>query len=41
MTGKVWEAEVNKMIKAFGADIDPADAKTITDYLTRTYGKPG
>lgn len=41
MTGKVWEAEVNKMIKAFGADIDPATAKTITDYLARNYGKPG
>ena len=28
-----WDAEVAKMIKAFGAPIDPADAKTIGDYL--------
>jgi hypothetical protein len=41
MTGKIWEAEVAKMINVFGADIDPADAKTIVDYLTRNYGKPG
>ena len=24
-----WDAEVAKMIKSFGAPIDPADAKTI------------
>ena len=41
MNGKVWDAEVTKMIKAFGAPIDPADAKTITDYLSRTYGTNG
>jgi sulfite dehydrogenase (cytochrome) subunit B len=41
MTGKAWEAEVSKMINAFGATIEPADAKTITDYLARNYGKPG
>ena len=41
MTQKVWEAEVGKMIKAFGAPIEPADAKTIVDYLTRNYGVPG
>ncbi len=41
MTGKMWEAEVSKMISAFGATIEPADAKTITDYLSRNYGKPG
>ena len=28
-----WDAEVAKMIKAFGAPIDPADAKIIGDYL--------
>lgn len=33
-----WEAEVAKMIKAFGAPIDEADAKTIADYLKRNYG---
>ncbi len=33
-----WEAEVNKMIKVFGAPIEPADAKIIVDYLTTNYG---
>ena len=33
-----WESEVNKMIKVFGAPIEPADAKVIIDYLTEAYG---
>ena len=33
-----WEAEVNKMIKAFGAPIDDADAKAIIEYLKKNYG---
>jgi sulfite dehydrogenase (cytochrome) subunit B len=33
-----WESEVNKMIKAYGAPIEPADAKIIVDYLTANYG---
>jgi len=33
-----WDAEVAKMIKAFGAPIEPADAKTIGDYLKNNYG---
>ena len=33
-----WRAEVTKMIKAFGAPIDEADAKAILDYLTNNYG---
>jgi sulfite dehydrogenase (cytochrome) subunit B len=33
-----WESEVTKMIKAFGAPIEPADAKIIVDYLTANYG---
>jgi sulfite dehydrogenase (cytochrome) subunit B len=33
-----WDAEVAKMIKAFGAPINPADAKTIGDYLKENYG---
>jgi len=33
-----WDAEVAKMIKAFGAPIDPADAKTIGVYLKENYG---
>ena len=41
MTGKVWEAEVSKMINAFGAPIEPADAKTIIEYLLKNYGTPG
>ena len=33
-----WDAEVTKMIKAFGAPIDDADAKAIADYLKKNYG---
>ena len=33
-----WTAEVNKMIKAFGAPIGEADAKAIADYLAKNYG---
>ncbi len=33
-----WQAEVNKMINAFGAPIDEADAKIITEYLIKNYG---
>lgn len=33
-----WETEVNKMIKVFGAPIEPADAKVIIDYLATSYG---
>ena len=34
----LWDAEVTKMIKAFGAPIGEADAKTIADYLKKNYG---
>jgi mono/diheme cytochrome c family protein len=34
----LWDAEVNKMIKAFGAPITDADAAAIKDYLTKNYG---
>jgi mono/diheme cytochrome c family protein len=34
----LWDAEVTKMIKAFGAPISEADAKTIADYLKQNYG---
>jgi sulfite dehydrogenase (cytochrome) subunit B len=37
---KLWEAEVNKMINAFGAPIPKEDVATIVDYLTAQYGKP-
>jgi sulfite dehydrogenase (cytochrome) subunit B len=33
-----WDAEVAKMINAFGAPIGPADAKAIADYLKQKYG---
>jgi hypothetical protein len=33
-----WDAEVTKMIKAFGAPIAEPDAKAISDYLKRNYG---
>ena len=32
-----WEGEVKKMIKSYHAPISEADAKTITDYLAKTY----
>lgn len=38
---KLWEAEVTKMIKVFGAPIDDAEARLITDYLSRNYGSGG
>lgn len=34
---KTWEAEVNKMIKVYGAPIDDSDASKIVDYLAATY----
>jgi mono/diheme cytochrome c family protein len=32
-----WEAEVQKMIKAYHAQIDENEAKSIADYLSKTY----
>jgi mono/diheme cytochrome c family protein len=32
-----WDAEVQKMIKVYGAPIGDADAKAIADYLAKTY----
>jgi sulfite dehydrogenase (cytochrome) subunit B len=37
-TAAVWDAAVTKMIKAFGAPIDDADAAVIKDYLKQNYG---
>jgi len=34
----MWDAEVTKMIKAYGAPIMDADAAKIKDYLTKNYG---
>ncbi len=39
LSEKGWDAEVTKMIKVFGANIDAADAKAIKAYLTSNYGK--
>jgi mono/diheme cytochrome c family protein len=33
-----WNAEVTKMIKAYGAPIDDADAQAIIEYLSKNYG---
>ena len=33
-----WDAEVAKMINAFGAPIDKDDAVAIADYLKKNYG---
>jgi mono/diheme cytochrome c family protein len=33
-----WDAEVTKMIKAYGAPIDDADAQAIKAYLAAHYG---
>jgi mono/diheme cytochrome c family protein len=38
LDAKGWEAEVAKMIKAYRAPIDAADAKAITEYLKSNYG---
>jgi hypothetical protein len=32
-----WQAEVTKMIKAYGAPIEDADVPKIVEYLTATY----
>jgi mono/diheme cytochrome c family protein len=40
MSRTVWDAEVAKMIKAYGAPIADADAKEIADYLAKNYGAP-
>ena len=41
LTAAAWEAEVNKMINAFGAPIKADDAKAIADYLAANYGNRG
>jgi sulfite dehydrogenase (cytochrome) subunit B len=34
----LWEAEVTKMIKVYGAPVGDADAAVIVDYLKKNYG---
>lgn len=38
MTKAQWTAEVNKMIKVYGAPINADDAKVVSDYLAANYG---
>ena len=38
MNRQVWEAEVTKMIKAFGAQIPADEVPKIVDYLAANYG---
>lgn len=38
LDAKHWSDEVNKMIHVYGAPITGSDAKTIADYLTKSYG---
>ena len=35
---KGWQAEITKMTNVFGAPIAPEEAKTIVDYLAKSYG---
>jgi mono/diheme cytochrome c family protein len=37
LDAKGWDGEVTKMIKAYGAPIDSADAKAIAEYLAKNY----
>ena len=36
---KQWDAVVTKMRKVFGAPLEDADAKAMTEYLSSAYGK--
>ena len=36
---KGWEAEVNKMVKSYGAPMEPDEVAKIVDYLATNYGK--
>jgi len=38
LSAEKWDEEVSKMIKAYGAPIDEADAKAIVAYLEKNYG---
>ena len=38
MISATWDAEIAKMINAFGAPISEADARAIGDYLKANYG---
>ena len=36
---KGWEAEVNKMVKVYGAPMEPDEVAKIVDYLATNYAK--
>jgi mono/diheme cytochrome c family protein len=38
LTSPMWDAEIAKMIKVFGAPISEADARAVADYLKANYG---
>jgi sulfite dehydrogenase (cytochrome) subunit B len=38
MNRATWEAEVNKMMKAYGAQIPAQDVPKVVDYLVAQYG---
>jgi sulfite dehydrogenase (cytochrome) subunit B len=38
LSEKAWDAEINKMIKVFGAPIDGGDVPDIAAYLKKNYG---
>jgi mono/diheme cytochrome c family protein len=38
MNRQVWDAEVAKMIKAYGAQIPPDQIPIVVDYLSANYG---
>jgi len=40
MPKAAWQAEVEKMIHAYHAPVDPKDVAAIVDYLARTKGAP-
>ena len=37
-TAQQWQAEVTKMVKVFGAPVNPENEKTIAEYLASAYG---
>jgi hypothetical protein len=39
LNAAAWDAEVTKMISVYGAPIEKADAKIISDYLKANYGR--
>ena len=36
---KQWQAEVTKMVKVFGAPMEPEEMARVVDYLATNYGK--